>query len=150
MGVNLGFAGGLYDHDTKLTRFGYRDYDAETGKWTAKDPIRFNGGDINLYGYVLNDPVNFVDSEGLAVSNTIGVGVGVLFWEFYDGMNTMADAADIAKICQGILSEYDFLLSLADKKCMTNSEKYQYKMDLIREQMKAQRECKMLTGMSGF
>ena len=65
LGINFGFAGGLYDQDTKLTRFGYRDYDAETGKWTAKDPIRFNGGDVNLYGYVLGDPVNFVDPEGL-------------------------------------------------------------------------------------
>ncbi|MEJ2497582.1 MAG: RHS repeat-associated core domain-containing protein, partial [Sulfurovaceae bacterium] len=55
-----------YDTDTKLTRFGYRDYDAYTGKWTAKDPIDFAGGDINLYGYVLGDPVNFVDPRGLA------------------------------------------------------------------------------------
>jgi len=61
----IGFAGGLYDPDTKLTRFGYRDYDAETGKWTAKDPIGFAGGDTNLYGYVFNDPVNFVDPTGL-------------------------------------------------------------------------------------
>jgi len=50
--VPFGFAGGLYDFDTKLTRFGYRDYDAKTGKWTAKDPIGFAGGDSNLYGYV--------------------------------------------------------------------------------------------------
>ena len=42
--VSFGFAGGLYDEDTKLTRFGYRDYDALTGKWTAKDPIGFKGG----------------------------------------------------------------------------------------------------------
>jgi YD repeat-containing protein len=28
----FGFAGGLYDPDTKLTRFGARDYDAETGR----------------------------------------------------------------------------------------------------------------------
>jgi RHS repeat-associated protein len=61
----FGFAGGLYDPDTKLTRFGARDYDAETGRWTAKDPILFNGGDTNLYGYVLNDPVNWVDLWGL-------------------------------------------------------------------------------------
>ena len=63
--VPFGFAGGLYDSDTKLTRFGYRDYDAYSGKWTAKDPIDFGGGDSNLYGYVLGDPVDFVDSLGL-------------------------------------------------------------------------------------
>ena len=61
----FGFAGGLYDPDTGLTRFGARDYDAETGRWTAKDPILFNGGDMNLYGYVLQDPVNGRDPEGL-------------------------------------------------------------------------------------
>ena len=51
--IPFGFAGGLYDADTKPTRFGYRDYDAYIGKWTAKDPIGFSGGDSNLYGYVL-------------------------------------------------------------------------------------------------
>ncbi|WP_454722920.1 RHS repeat-associated core domain-containing protein [Delftia acidovorans] len=61
----FGFAGGLYDPDTELTRFGARDYDAETGRWTAKDPILFEGGDTNLYGYVLQDPVNWIDPEGL-------------------------------------------------------------------------------------
>ncbi len=61
----FGFAGGLYDPDTKLTHFGYREYDAYTGKWTSKDPILFEGGDSNLYGYVLNDPVNLVDPWGL-------------------------------------------------------------------------------------
>jgi RHS repeat-associated protein len=61
----FGFAGGLYDQDTKLVRFGARDYDPSTGRWTAKDPIRFNGGDTNLYGYVLVDPVNSSDPQGL-------------------------------------------------------------------------------------
>ena len=64
----FGFAGGLYDRDTKLVRFGARDYDAETGRWTAKDPILFAGGDTNLYGYVVNDPVNFYDPSGLIES----------------------------------------------------------------------------------
>ena len=59
------FAGGLHDRDTKLVRFGARDYDPEIGRWTSKDPIRFGGGDPNLYGYVLNDPLNFIDYEGL-------------------------------------------------------------------------------------
>ncbi len=65
----FGFAGGLYDRDTQLTRFGARDYDAESGRWTAKDPILFDGGDTNLYGYVLNDPANRNDPSGLASPN---------------------------------------------------------------------------------
>jgi RHS repeat-associated protein len=60
----FGFAGGLYDAHTGLVRFGARDYDAYTGRWTAKDPIRFAGGDPNLYGYVLGDPVSLVDHNG--------------------------------------------------------------------------------------
>ncbi len=62
----FGFAGGLYDADTGLVRFGYRDYDATAGRWTAPDPLRFAGDTINLYGYVSNDPINLVDPLGLA------------------------------------------------------------------------------------
>jgi uncharacterized protein RhaS with RHS repeats len=36
----------------------------EIGIWTSKDPIGFGGGNTNLYGYVLNDPVNFIDTAG--------------------------------------------------------------------------------------
>jgi RHS repeat-associated protein len=36
----FGFAGGLYDPDTGLVRFGARDYDPAVGRWIAKDPIR--------------------------------------------------------------------------------------------------------------
>lgn len=57
----------MHDQDTGLVRFGYRDYDPDVGRWTAKDPIGFAGGDMDLYGYCLNDPVNWVDPEGLTV-----------------------------------------------------------------------------------
>jgi RHS repeat-associated protein len=63
--IPFAFAGGLHDRDTGLVRFGFRDYDPDIGRWTAKDPILFAGGDTDLYGYCLNDPVNFVDRWGL-------------------------------------------------------------------------------------
>lgn len=63
--VPFGFAGGLHDRSTGLVRFGARDYDTATGKWTAKDPIDFGGGDLNLLSYVFQSPGNWVDSGGL-------------------------------------------------------------------------------------
>jgi RHS repeat-associated protein len=64
--IPFGFAGGLHDSDTGLVRFGFRDYDPEIGRWTAKDPIGLWGGNVDLYGYVANDPVNYIDPHGLA------------------------------------------------------------------------------------
>lgn len=65
--IPFGFAGGLHDRDINLVRFGFRDYDPETGRWTAKDPIGFAGGDVDLWGYVQNNPVNWTDPFGLEV-----------------------------------------------------------------------------------
>ncbi|WP_413944762.1 RHS repeat domain-containing protein [Bdellovibrio sp. HCB-162] len=60
----FGFAGGVNDRDTKLVRFGARDYDPQTGRWTNRDPILFVGGQANLYLYAYGDPVNYVDPTG--------------------------------------------------------------------------------------
>jgi RHS repeat-associated protein len=66
----LGFAGGIYDEDTGLTRFGARDYDPVVGRWTAKDPIGWRGQQSNFYAYVGNDPVNTLDPSGLREYST--------------------------------------------------------------------------------
>ena len=66
----FGFAGGLYDQDTKLVHFGARDYDAEVGRWTTKDPAGLWVGNTNSYEYVGSDPVNFVDALGLEMDGS--------------------------------------------------------------------------------
>jgi RHS repeat-associated protein len=60
----FGFAGGLYDYQTKLVRFGARDYDAESGRWTSKDPIGL-AGNLSVYSYANNIPTNLLDPSGL-------------------------------------------------------------------------------------
>jgi len=107
----FGFAGGLYDRDTQLVRFGARDYDAETGRWTAKDPIGFEGGDTNLYGYVVNDPVNWVDPLGL-YGNAAEGGVSCL------GCHELPSCGSAADAVKDLLGPY---LSSQDKK-LTNGE----------------------------
>jgi RHS repeat-associated protein len=68
----FGFAGGIYDQDTKLVHFGAREYDPSLGRWISKDPILF-GGSSNFYSYALSDPINFVDPDGLRVSDPSGL-----------------------------------------------------------------------------
>jgi len=62
--VPFGYAGGLYDRDTGLVRFGAREYDASLGRWVSRDPALFAGGDANLYRNNYGDPINFIDPSG--------------------------------------------------------------------------------------
>src|SRR5207237_9016225 len=62
---SFGFAGGILDDSTTLVRFGFRDYDASTGRWTAKDLIGFAGSETDLYGYALNSPLDATQHKGL-------------------------------------------------------------------------------------
>jgi RHS repeat-associated protein len=73
----FGFAGGIYDQATNLIRFGARDYDPHTGRWTSKDPIRFEGGDPNLYAYVDNNPLRYTDPTGLTVASGVCGALGI-------------------------------------------------------------------------
>ena len=63
----FGFAGGLYDAQTGLVRYGARDYDAEIGRWTSRDPSGLAGG-YNVYAYANGDPVNYIDVTGRAAA----------------------------------------------------------------------------------
>ena len=58
------YTGREYGVDTGLYYYRNRWYDPEVGKFISEDPIGFAGGDINLYGYVGNNPLSFVDPSG--------------------------------------------------------------------------------------
>jgi RHS repeat-associated protein len=102
--IPFGFAGGIYDRDTGLLRFGARDYDPSIGRWLAKDPLLFGGGDTNLYGYVANDPVNWTDPSGkcpLCVAAGIGAAVGAaanLTGSYIAGTLTFTNAGQTALV----------------------------------------------------
>jgi RHS repeat-associated protein len=88
----FGFAGGLYDRDTGLVKFGARDYDPSVGRWTNKDPLRFRGGDTNLYVYVGNDPVNFIDPKG---KELILAAAGAVLGGAVNALNAYATGGDV-------------------------------------------------------
>jgi choice-of-anchor A domain-containing protein/RHS repeat-associated protein len=62
----FGYAGGIYDQNSGLHRFGSRDYDSTIGRWTTKDPIGFKGRQLSFYSYVDSNPISFIDPSGLA------------------------------------------------------------------------------------
>ncbi|GEM_PF-5378279 len=57
------YTGRQYDAESGLYFYRNRYYDAGVGRFITRDPIGFAGG-INLYGYVGNNPVNWVDPWG--------------------------------------------------------------------------------------
>ena len=62
------------DDETGLVYYGYRFYSPTLGRWPNRDPIGEAGG-RNIYGYVVNAPVNLVDFFGLFIMfnfNTCG------------------------------------------------------------------------------
>jgi RHS repeat-associated protein len=61
------FTGREYDPESGLYYYRARYYDPRAGRFLTKDPIGFLGGDVNLYRYVGNNPVNFTDPRGMAV-----------------------------------------------------------------------------------
>jgi len=49
---------------TGMYYYGFRFYEPNLQRWTSRDPIEEMGG-LNLYGFVGNSPVNYVDPLGL-------------------------------------------------------------------------------------
>ena len=96
---------GVMDEGNGLLYMRARYYDPEIGRFISKDPIGFAGGDLNLYAYVGNNPVNFVDPSGLItwgdVGDTlIGLGDGITFggtrW-----IRQQAGIDDVVNTCSG-------------------------------------------------
>jgi RHS repeat-associated protein len=62
----FGWTGRYKDSATGLQNNLNRWYDPTTGTWISKDPISFAAGDANLYRYVFNNPLVYVDPTGLS------------------------------------------------------------------------------------
>jgi RHS repeat-associated protein len=63
------FTGREFDAESGLYYYRARYYDPATGRFLSRDPIGFASGDLNLYRYAFNNPVNLVDPFGLVVAS---------------------------------------------------------------------------------
>jgi RHS repeat-associated protein len=59
------FQGLTYDSDLKFYYVRNRWYSPDLQRFVNRDPIRYDAGDVNLYRFVGNNPVNELDPIGL-------------------------------------------------------------------------------------
>jgi RHS repeat-associated protein len=62
------FSTKFQDDETDLLYYGYRYYNPSTGRWANRDPLEENGG-RNLYTFVFNQPLTYIDTDGRAPSS---------------------------------------------------------------------------------
>jgi RHS repeat-associated protein len=62
--ADFGFTGHYHHQPSGLHLVLYRVYDADLGRWISRDPIGEAGG-INIYAYVGDNPVTWIDPLGL-------------------------------------------------------------------------------------
>jgi RHS repeat-associated protein len=60
------YTGREFDALTGLYHYRARAYDPETARFLQEDPLWFDGGDLNVYGYVGENPLNLTDPSGMA------------------------------------------------------------------------------------
>jgi RHS repeat-associated protein len=114
--ADFAFTGHYYHGPSGLHLAAYRSYDAETGRWTSRDPIVEVAGS-NLYAYARNGPTYESDPTGLAT------------WE---ELNSLKVAAEIA--------ERQLLAAQAE---LATAEQ---KLAELRAQATPQRPCPWISG----
>ena len=67
-------------------------YNPSEGLWTARDPIGFGGGDLDLYDFVGGNPVNGTDPSGLSL---VGGGEPAFFKQLIQSPNISDDQKKI-------------------------------------------------------
>jgi len=68
-GYRFGFSGKEQDDETYGDEneydFGGRIYDPRLGRWLSVDPLQYKFPWISPYAYNLNNPISYIDEEGL-------------------------------------------------------------------------------------
>ncbi|NJC87674.1 MAG: RHS repeat protein [Desulfuromonas sp.] len=87
------YTGREWDPEIGLLYLRNRYLDLMEGRFISKDPIGLVGGDVNLYRYTRNQPINYIDPFGFD-SWTFDIyapwGGGIIFGENDDGSNFLS------------------------------------------------------------
>ena len=84
------YTGHVYEESTGLYYAKARYYDAGIGRFVSEDGYRGEASDpasLNLYGYVKNNPVKYVDSSGYYAEAVLGFGALIILLLYYTGVS---------------------------------------------------------------
>ncbi|MBC2604096.1 RHS repeat-associated core domain-containing protein [Puniceicoccus vermicola] len=95
--LDFGYTGHFIHQPSGLSLAPFRAYDAGLGRWLSRDPIGVTGG-LNLYGYVGNSPLSWIDPFGLRPCSEIRSDIDEAKAE-YNSVEKNNDA--LAKIASG-------------------------------------------------
>ncbi|PHR01351.1 MAG: hypothetical protein COB29_14745, partial [Sulfitobacter sp.] len=95
------FTGRRLDAETGLYYYRARYYSPAQGRFLSPDPIGYGDG-MNVYAYVGNDPINFVDPSGLFAESAMNVGSQTWNFAKNNPMDTLHSALDGAGLAPGV------------------------------------------------
>ena len=92
-----------WDDESQTYYYRARYCNPSAGRFNRRDPIGYKGG-LNLYSYVQNNPVGYIDSFGLDTwSGTGGCVSGMFFFVgFWDWKGTLTNSKTGEKCCVNI------------------------------------------------
>src|SRR3989442_3288217 len=85
---------------SRLHYYRARYYHPRLARFISEDPIGLAGGDLNLYAYVGNDPVNIVDLDGLSASGDFVRGAASYFEGIYGTFRYAARFSGLLGKCE--------------------------------------------------
>jgi RHS repeat-associated protein len=91
-----------------------RYYDPDIGRFISEDPIGFGGGDVNLYAYVGNNPVIYIDPNGLLTWKERIFVTGIGIWRFIGPAKLYVEGLGWVKPLPGIGTFLGILFSPSD------------------------------------
>ncbi len=94
------FAGMEYDSSTGLYHTLARYYSPTLQRFLSEDPMQFGGGNVNLFGYAANDPVDYSDPSGLDIG--VFAAFGYCAYGFAGDFGALGSANDFANSGAGI------------------------------------------------
>ncbi|WP_290492107.1 RHS repeat domain-containing protein, partial [Akkermansia sp. UBA7059] len=109
----------MHDEEPALVYYNYRYYNPKDGRWINRDPIAEEGG-WNLYGFVGNVSVIYVDYLGFEVEDDISSGFSGLVQCERDFIRKELKAGKVQNKLLNKIGIYDFKIRviLQNKKCV--------------------------------